>query len=50
MQQKIETVIEPRILTDKELADFSQRFMEERGFLPLTFQQELTKRFASRTN
>jgi hypothetical protein len=50
MQQKIETVIEPRILTDKELSDFSQRFIEERGFLPLTFQEELTKRFASKTN
>ena len=48
MQQKIETVIEPRILTDKELADFSQRFIEERGFLPLTFQEELTKRFSDR--
>lgn len=50
MQQQIETVIEPRILSDRELADFSQRFMEERGFLPLVFQEELTKRFASKTN
>jgi hypothetical protein len=48
MQQKIETVIEPRILSDRELSDFSQRFIEERGFLPLVFQEELTKRFASR--
>jgi hypothetical protein len=48
MQQEIETVIEPRILSDKELSHFSQRFMEERGFLPLIFQEELTKRFASR--
>jgi hypothetical protein len=48
MQQKIETVIEPRILSDKELSHFSQRFMEEQGFLPLIFQEELTKRFANR--
>lgn len=50
MQQQIETVIEPRILSDKELSDFSQRFIEERGFLPLTFQEEITKRFAKRVN
>jgi hypothetical protein len=48
MQQKIETVIEPRILSDRELSDFSQRFIEERGFLPLAFQMELTKRFSDR--
>ena len=50
MQQKIETVIEPRILGDRELADFSQRFLEERGYLPLVFQIELTKRFVDRVN
>lgn len=48
MHKEMTSPISPENLTDKELAHFAERFMMERGYLPLAFQSELVKRFVSR--
>ena len=47
-KEQVESIINPRILTDKELADFCVRFMEEQQYMPLLFQNELAYRFSSK--
>jgi hypothetical protein len=47
LENKIDTQMNPRILTDRELVDFAQRHLDT-GSMPLTFQEEVLARLQQR--
>lgn len=47
LENKIDTQMNPRILTDRELVDFAQRHLDA-GTMPISFQQEVLVRLQKR--
>jgi hypothetical protein len=48
LENKIDTQMNPRILTDRELADFAERHLNNAGTMPISFQQEVLARLQQR--
>ena len=49
-QEQVTTSINPRILTDRELVNFAERFLLTQGTMPENFQQEIVDRLYKRVN
>jgi hypothetical protein len=49
-QEQVTSTINPRILTDKELVNFAERFLLLGTSMPESFQQELVDRLYKRVN
>lgn len=47
LEAKVDTQMNPRILTDRELVEFAQRHLDA-GSMPLTFQEEVLARLQKR--
>ena len=49
-QEQVTSPINPRILTDRELVNFAERFLMANSSMPESFQQELVHRLYERVN
>jgi len=49
-QEQVTSPINPRILTDKELVNFAERFLLLGTSMPESFQQEIVDRLYKRVN
>lgn len=47
LEAKVDTQMNPRILTDRELVEFAQRHLDA-GSMPITFQEEVLARLQKR--
>ena len=49
-QEQVTTPINPRILTDRELVNYAERFLMLGHSMPESFQQEVVHRLYERVN